>query len=119
MHDELCLSGEVAWARLRVPPPETELSPRARAGNIGLFPRGHAAWLIDAHAVSDEPPFKWAHLSTGARAVAEVLHARGAAFVSDLAQALGQSPSQIEDALGELVRTRAAPRDDSAALSTL
>ena len=42
MLDELCLSGEVAWARLRVTPPEGELNPRARAGAIGLFARTHA-----------------------------------------------------------------------------
>jgi ATP-dependent Lhr-like helicase len=119
MLDELCLSGEVAWARLRVTPPEAELSPRARAGNIGLFLRAHAQWLIDPHAATDEPPSKWPHLSTGARAVAEVLQARGAAFVSDLAQALGQSATQIEDALWELVRTGAATSDGFAGLRTL
>jgi ATP-dependent Lhr-like helicase len=119
MLDELCLSGEVAWARLRVTPPEAELTPRARAGNIGLFLRTHASWLIDPHAATDEPPSKWAHLSPAARAVAEVLEARGAAFVSDLAQALGQTATQIEDALWELVRTGAATSDGFAGLRTL
>ena len=70
MLDELCLSGEVAWARLRVTPPEAELNPRARAGAIGLFARTHAGWLIDPYARTDEPPSTWAHLSPLAREVA-------------------------------------------------
>ena len=56
MLDELCLSGEMAWARLRVTPPESEPSPRARAGAIGLFTRAHAGWLIDPYAATDAPP---------------------------------------------------------------
>ena len=89
MLDELCLSGEVAWARLRVTPPEAELNPRARAGAIGLFARTHAGWLIDPYARTDEPPSTWAHLSPLAREVAAQLERRGAAFVADLAAALG------------------------------
>jgi ATP-dependent Lhr-like helicase len=118
MLDELCLSGEVTWARLRLTPPEAELSPRARAGNIGLFLRAHATWLLDRER-GGEPPARWAHLSTGARAVAELLEARGAAFVSDLAQALGQTATQIEDALWELTRTGAVTSDGFAGLRAL
>jgi len=119
MLDELCLSGEIAWARLRVTPPEAELNPRARAGAIGLFARAHAAWLIDPYARTDEPPSKWPHLSPLARQVAAQLEARGAAFVADLAVTLGRAVPEIEDALWELARTGAATSDGFAGLRTL
>ncbi len=127
MLDELCLSGEVAWARLRVTPPEAELNPRARAGAVGLFARTHAGWLIDPYARTDEAPSTWAHLSPLAREVAALLERRGAAFVADLAATLnpgGPNPTidpmtKIEDALWELVRTGAATSDGFAGLRSL
>jgi ATP-dependent Lhr-like helicase len=119
MLDELCLSGEVAWARLRVTPPEGELNPRARAGAIGLFARTHAGWLIDPYARTDEPASTWAHLSSLARDVAAVLERRGAAFVGDLAGALSRAVPEIEDALWELARTGAVTSDGFAGLRTL
>jgi ATP-dependent Lhr-like helicase len=119
MLDELCLSGEVAWARLRVTPPEAELNPRARAGAIGIFPRAHAAWLIDPSAATDAAPSTWAHLSPLARDVAAMLEKRGAAFVGDLAGSLGRAATEIEDALWELARTGAATSDGFAGLRTL
>ncbi|HEX4460562.1 MAG TPA: DEAD/DEAH box helicase, partial [Polyangia bacterium] len=119
MLDELCLSGELAWARLRVTPPEAEPSPRARAGAVGLFTRAHAAWLIDPYAATDAPPATWEHLSQLAREVAATLHARGAAFVTDLAASHGRPTSEIEDALWELVRAGAATSDGFAGLRAL
>ncbi|HXU68156.1 MAG TPA: DEAD/DEAH box helicase [Polyangia bacterium] len=123
MLDELCLSGEIAWARLRVTPPEAELNPRARAGAIGLFARTHAGWLIDPYARTDAPPSTWEHLSPLAREVAAHLERRGAAFVADLATALnpgGPEPmTKIEDALWELLRTGAATSDGFAGLRSL
>ncbi|MGZ3407061.1 MAG: Lhr family helicase, partial [Polyangia bacterium] len=119
MLDELCLSGEVAWARLRVTPPEGELNPRARAGAIGLFARSHAPWLIDPYARTDEPPSTWAHLSPLAREVAGLLERRGAAFVGDLAASLQRGVPEIEDALWELLRTGAATSDGFAGLRAL
>ncbi|MCA1665228.1 MAG: hypothetical protein LC659_13355 [Myxococcales bacterium] len=119
MLDELCLSGEVAWARLRVTPPEGELNPRARAGAIGLFARTHAGWLIDPYARTDEAASTWAHLSSLARDVAALLERRGAAFVGDLAAALRRAVPEIEDALWELSRTGAVTSDGFAGLRTL
>jgi ATP-dependent Lhr-like helicase len=119
MLDELCLSGEMAWARLRVTPPEAEPSPRARAGAIGLFTRAHAGWLIDPYAATDAPPATWEHLSPLAREVAATLHARGAAFVTDLAAAHGRPTAELEDALWELVRAGAATSDGFAGLRAL
>jgi ATP-dependent Lhr-like helicase len=137
--DELCLSGELAWARLRVQPPAPEDDPapraypapkagraddhrapaRGRSGAIGLFLRAHAGWLIDPYAKTDAPPSEWPHLPPLARAVAAELARRGAAFVSDLAAALGEPASAVEEALWQLVRTGAASCDGFAGLRAL
>jgi ATP-dependent Lhr-like helicase len=133
--DELCLSGEVAWARLRVTPPEASEPPeppelvagetprarvtRPRTGAIGLFLRAHAGWLIDPFAHSAERPAEWPHLSARARRVAAELERRGAAFAADLVAALGEPPTEIEGALWELVRTGAVSSDGFAGLRAL
>jgi ATP-dependent Lhr-like helicase len=125
--DELCLSGEVAWARLRVEPPEaadeeapgTTSRTRGTRGAVGLFLRAHATWLIDPYRKTEDPPSRWAHLSDSARRVAAELERRGAAFVVDLATSLGCPLADIEDALWELVRTGAVSSDGFGALRAL
>ena len=118
--DELCLSGEVAWARLRVTPPEEReedaAKPRAASGKIGLFLRTHAPWLIDAGGAS---PTTWAHLSPLARRLAQQLEERGAAFAADLAAQLREPPAAVEDALWELTRTGAVTADGFSGLRAL
>ncbi|HZS39374.1 MAG TPA: DEAD/DEAH box helicase, partial [Polyangia bacterium] len=126
--DELCLSGEVAWARLELAPPvEGEPAaangkrPRNASGSIGLFQRAHAAWLVDRGPPGSTPasPATWAHLSPPARAVAAELEKRGAAFAADLCASLGRAPSEIDDALWELVRTGAVSSDGFSGLRAL
>jgi ATP-dependent Lhr-like helicase len=116
--DELCLSGEVAWARLRVeaPEPEDAQRPRGQTGKVGLFLRAHAPWLVQRDG---EKPSDWSHLSPMARRIAAELERRGAAFAADLAHALAEPPMAIEDALWELVRTGAVTADGFAALRAL
>jgi ATP-dependent Lhr-like helicase len=115
--DELCLSGEVAWARLRVAPPtEEKARTRGATGALGLFLRPHAQWLI---ARGDDAPTEWQHLSSLARAVAGELARRGASFVADLAASLNALPGEIEDALWELVRTGAVSSDGFSGLRAL
>ncbi|HUS63083.1 MAG TPA: DEAD/DEAH box helicase, partial [Kofleriaceae bacterium] len=119
--DELCLSGEVAWGRLRVEPPEppdANAPERARGatGKIGLFLRGDSSWLVDREPTA---PASWAHLSPMARAVAAELERRGAAFASDLAAALKEPAHTVEDALWELVRTGAVTADGFSGLRAL
>src|SRR5205814_10383615 len=120
--DELCLSGEVAGARLRVTPPEAEQPAgrgRGASGAIGLFLREHARILIDPYQRTDEPPSAWAHLSPLGRKLAAHLEQRGAAFVADLCPALGEPAAAVEDALWELVRAGAATADGFAGLRAL
>jgi ATP-dependent Lhr-like helicase len=116
--DELCLSGEVAWARLRAIPPGPDDEPKRRGltGKIGLFLRADANWLLDR---ADRPPAEWEHLPPLARRVAAELDRRGAAFAADLSTALGEPAHSIEDALWELVRTGAATSDGISGLRAL
>ena len=56
--DELCFSGEVAWARLHLPPPDEQDSRHRRSatGAISLFLRPHAPWLLDEGQPEGLPP---------------------------------------------------------------
>ena len=124
--DELCFSGEVAWARLRVTPPESSEADeierrrsRGSSGAIGIFLRADAEWLIDPFANTEEPTPNWVSLTPLARRVAARLAERGAAFVAELSRGLAEPAGSIEDALWELVRTGAACSDGFAGLRAL
>jgi ATP-dependent Lhr-like helicase len=99
--DDLCLSGEVAWARLSPHPalqsPDRHVRP-TRIAPISFFAREDADWLID-------PSFglvETVGLSHPAREVLDALTARGASFFSDLVRDTRRLPSEVEDALWEL-----------------
>ncbi len=99
--DDLCLSGEVAWARLSPHPAlldaERHVRP-TRIAPISFFAREDADWLID-------PAFglvETVGLSHAGREVYEALAARGASFFADLVRAAKRLPSEVEDALWEL-----------------
>ncbi len=99
--DDLCLSGEVAWARLS-PHPALQSADRhvrpTRIAPISFFAREDADWLID-------PSFglvETVGLSHAAREVHDALSGRGASFFSDLVRETRRLPSEVEDALWEL-----------------
>ncbi len=100
--DELCLSGEVAWARLFPPKRNKEKSrPMAsitRVAPISVFLRADAGWLTSNSIAADAD-----ELSSPAVEVLELLDQRGAAFAADLIAETQMLPSQLEQALGELV----------------
>lgn len=92
--DELCLGGEVMWARLR-----RADSARVRATKltpISFLLRESADWLLDEEGSPEM-------LSHAARDVAAHLSTHGASFFNDLPRATHHLPSEIEDALWELV----------------
>ncbi len=99
--DDLCLSGEVAWARLSPHPALLDAGRRVRPTRIApisFFAREDADWLID-------PSFglvETVGLSHAGREVFEVLSARGASFFADLVRETRRLPSEVEDALWEL-----------------
>jgi ATP-dependent Lhr-like helicase len=97
--DELCLSGEVSWARLSPHPALADSERRVRPTRIApitFFLREDAEWL--------SPPAQTdiAGLSHPAREVFDALEHRGASFFGDLVRSTRRLPSEVEDALWEL-----------------
>ena len=98
--DELCLSGEVMWARVS-PHPAIAENRRVRPTRIApmtLFLREDAGWLINAEREVDV-----AGLSHPARDVLAALERKGASFFMDLARETSRLPSEVEDGLWELL----------------
>jgi ATP-dependent Lhr-like helicase len=109
--DELCFSGEVAWARLCSADIDEEDKKRT-TGAISLYLRPHASWLLDEKSPSMLPE--------RAKKVLDELQRRGAAFASDLATTLNlPNIGDIEDALWELVRAGAVSADGFSGLRAL
>ena len=124
--DQLCLSGEVAWGRLRIAPPEASEADAPRkglgaygpSGAIALYLRADGGWLVERSLEEDtahvlRSPSTWSGLSELARRIAAHFEARGAAFVGELAALArpkdpGGDPAEqarrLDDALWELVR---------------
>jgi ATP-dependent Lhr-like helicase len=101
--DRLCLSGQVMWGRLS-PHPAFEAAPGARrvrptrVAPVSLFLREDAGVFLMPLDGSALPA-----LSHAGREVLEELRRRGASFFGDLERAVHRLPSEIEDALWELV----------------
>jgi ATP-dependent helicase Lhr and Lhr-like helicase len=100
--DELCLAGEVAWARLslRKPNGSSRAATPSRATPISLVVRRDLPWLLEAvrGAATPEAP------STGASAAAfDALRDHGALFFDDLAHVTRELPARLEEALWDLV----------------
>jgi ATP-dependent Lhr-like helicase len=97
--DELCLSGEVMWARLSPHPafedPEPHRVRPTRSAPIAIFLRESADWL---EGETHDPV-----LSHPAAELLAQLRERGAAFFKDLVRATGRLASEVEDGLWELV----------------
>ena len=102
--DDLCLSGEAAWARLSLRksngvPGSRGTSPQ-RATPITLALRRDLGWLLEA-ARGDAQPEEPAN--GAAAATLDALRQHGALFFDDLAAASRQLPAQLEEALWDLV----------------
>lgn len=101
--DELCLSGEVMWARVSPHPAledgEGKRIRATRVAPIALLLREDASWLISSHNVDEGSD----SLSHAARDVLAALERERALFFIDLARAAKRLPSETEDALWELV----------------
>ena len=115
--DDRCLAGRVTWRRL---------APRNGRGNgadrrpapvrstpIALLARRHAP-LWTARAAVEE-----IHLSPRAQVVADAIRAHGASFFDELAATSGLLPSQLEEALAELVALGLVNSDSFAGLRAL
>lgn len=119
--DELCLSGEVAWGRLRPTSGEGRFS---RVTPLSLWRRSDAEWLVPARPgpSSEGSPDAGAQaggLSPIAEAVRGALLRRGARFLTELARDVDQPPQQVLDALGELAAAGLVTADGAAGLRLL
>ena len=99
--DQLSLSGEIAWARL-YPSVSSDVrkAGATRSSPVALVFRDNLETYLSLGPPLEE---RRANLGGVARQVLEVMDHRGACFVQDLVQLTRQLPSEVEDALGELV----------------
>jgi ATP-dependent Lhr-like helicase len=129
--EALCLSGEVAWARLRQQPAlaDSEEEPardsERRTGRRQAPTRSAPLAFVlrrDLPVFLDPGPAELASvegLSAAARDVAGHLAGRGASFLADIARATGRLPAQVEGALWELVARGLVTGDGLAGLRAL
>ncbi|MCB9383720.1 MAG: DEAD/DEAH box helicase [Bryobacterales bacterium] len=96
--DRICLSGEVMWGRISPRAPSSSSRPArpTRVAPVSFFLREDADWLLGGAAAG-------APLSPPAQDVLDALRTRGACFFADLTSASRRLPSEVEDALWELV----------------
>jgi len=97
--DEHCLAGRFVWTRLakRSANPERGAAP-VRGTPITLLPRRNVR-VWSAFAAPPDP----AHLTANAKAVVEFIQSNGASFFDEIVDGARLLPSQVEDALAELV----------------
>ena len=126
--EALCLSGTVAWGRLRITSPSSlneeaasngathTRSKPGRSAPLAFFTRQDASWLLDLRPVSmEETP----GLSPVALEVANYLRQWGACFLSDIARGTKRLAAEVEDALWELVSRGLVTGDGMAGLRVL
>jgi ATP-dependent helicase Lhr and Lhr-like helicase len=116
--DDLCLSGRVAWARLRPRSVRAEDSGRGvspvRSTPITLLARRNAAlWTLLSPDIDGVNP------SATARRVIDVIRQEGASFFDELAEGSGLLRPQVEEALAELVALGVVASDSFAGLRAL
>jgi ATP-dependent Lhr-like helicase len=117
--DRLCYAGDVMWGRLSPHPalvPDQERTRRIRPTKlapIALFAREDAAALVVVH------PEDTAALSHAAQEVLAEIGRRGAPFFGDIIRGTKRLPSEVEEALWELVAAGQVTADGFDALRSL
>jgi ATP-dependent Lhr-like helicase len=118
--DRLCYSGEVMWGRLSPHPAlEADVESRRRVrptklAPIALFPRDDFAALAVARQGANSPA-----LSPAAVDVLAEIERRGAPFFNDISRGTDRLPSEIEEALWQLVAAGLVTADGFDALRSL
>ena len=129
--DELCLAGEVAWARL-TPRPEREAAPAGgdaavpatRRGSstpspatpLAIVARQDLAWMLAAVRGDKAPTEPTAGASADLLAA---LRKRGACFRSELAPASGRLSTEVDEGLWDLVARGIVTADAFSAVRSL
>jgi ATP-dependent Lhr-like helicase len=118
--EDLCLSGEVSWARLSLRAPDglsrRGASSPSRATPVTFTLRSDLPWLMVAKrglSVPEEPPHG------PARQVLDALRAHGAMFSSDLPAATGRLPVEVQEGLWDLVARGIVTSDGFGAVRAL
>ena len=115
--DSLCLGGDVVWGRWRRRATQAEVPSRrpglTRTAPLGLGIRDDIHWLLD------ETPADETALSVPARSVLDFLRRRGASFFPEIMAGIRHLPSEIEEALWQLVAAGLVTADSFAALRSL
>jgi ATP-dependent Lhr-like helicase len=115
--DSLCLAGDVVWGRWMRRVTQAEVPSRrpglTRTAVLGLGMREDMPWLLDPTAPDEQA------LSVPARAVLAFLRRRGASFFPELMAGTRHLPSEVEDALWQLVAAGLVTADSFAALRAL
>ncbi|MGH9309110.1 MAG: Lhr family helicase, partial [Vicinamibacterales bacterium] len=117
MLDMLCLAGEMAWGRLSSVAADSARSLQlGSATPVALFLREHdETWrALHTRDESLEPA-----LHPNARALLDLLHARGASFLADLSGACGLDRYALHHAMGTLVACGLARSDGFSGLRQL
>jgi ATP-dependent Lhr-like helicase len=101
MLDSLCLMGDVAWGRWTHRATQAEVPAHrpglTRTAALGLGMRADVPWLLDG-VPADETA-----LSIPARSVLAFLRGRGASFFAEITSGTRHLPSEVEEALWQLV----------------
>src|ERR1019366_2082946 len=120
--DDLCLSGELVWGRLALRLDADDDSPRrgsatpSRATPVTSALRQDLPWLLQGtrgDALASGPPHG------AGRDVLDALRARGAMFHSELGQATGRLPVEVEEGLWDLVARGIVTADGFQAVRSL
>ncbi len=121
--DDLCLSGTVAWARLRVRASEADgagaLRTRpfpSRATPLTLVLRSDLPWLLQAvrgEALPVEPA------AGASREVIDLLRSRGALFAGEIATQVRRLPADVEAGLWDAVSRGLVTADGFSAIRSL
>jgi ATP-dependent helicase Lhr and Lhr-like helicase len=120
--EDLCLSGEVTWARLSLRPPDADGQARrgastpSRATPVTFTLRADLPWLAMAtrgEAVPEEP------VHGTARDVLDALRLNGAMFASDLPAATRRLPTEVREGLWDLVSRGIVTSDGFGAVRSL
>jgi ATP-dependent Lhr-like helicase len=113
MLDMLCMSGDIAWARLSRGPTQV-----VGATPIALYLRTSRGTGPETPAVV-APGGAGASFGGSAAAVLDHLRARGASFATEVASACGLTDEEVRAALTELVAAGAVSSDGFAGLRTI
>jgi ATP-dependent Lhr-like helicase len=115
--DNLCLGGEVIWGRWKRRATLAEVPMRrpglTRTAPLGLGVREDMGWLLD------ETPADERALTAISRDVLELLRRRGASFFPEIVTGTRHLPSEIEEALWQLVAAGIVTADSISALRSL